>query len=323
MQSIYDALAVPFGYILHFFYEFSGNYLFSLILLVFLVKLVLLPSSIKQQKNSAKQLRLQPKLNRIRQKYSNGGQMTRELQMRMQEETQELYRKEGYNPTTGGCLPLLIQFPVMIGLYGVVYTPLSKVLQISQSLITEAATVLGISTTDANATRQIEISILNKLSETNMPECLAGYSEEILNLKSQFMLFGKIDLTLTPSFKDFSILWLIPLASLVIGLITSFIMYARQKKTNPEMASNPSMGCMTFMSPLMTVIFTFMFPAGVGVYWILSSLFSLIQTVVLNYAYSPEKVIADSMIDETVERRSRENYVKKLKEFSDKNSDNR
>ena len=319
MQSLYDALAVPFGYILHFLYEFSGNYLLSLVMLVFIVKLILLPSSIKQQKNSSKQLRLQPKLNRINQKYSNGGQMTREMNMRKQEEIQELYRKEGFNPSTSGCLPMLIQLPVMIGLYGVVYTPLSKVLQISQSVITEAAKALNISTADANATRQIEIAILNKLSAANIPESLSKYSEEILELKDQFMLFGKIDLTLTPSFKEPSILWLIPITTFVIGLITSFVMYSRQKKTNPEMASNPSMGCMTFMSPVMTVVFTFMFPAGVGVYWILSSLFSLIQTVVLNYAYSPEKVIADSMIDGTVERRSREEYIKKIKDFSEKN----
>lgn len=322
MQSLYDALAVPFGYILHFFYNFSGNYMLSLIALVILVKLILLPSAMSQQKNSAKQLRLQPKINRIRQKYSNGGQPTREMQMKIQQETQALYEKEGFSPTAGGCLPLLIQFPVMIGLYGVVYTPISKVLRISTDIITQAATVLGLSTTNANASRQIEIAILEKISETNMPECLAAHSDEILRLKDQFMLFGVLDMTQKPSLSDPSILWLIPAINLAIGLATSFIMFARQKKTNPEMASNPSMGCMTFMSPLMTLAFTFMFPAGVGVYWILSSLFSLIQTVVLNYVYSPEKVIARAMIDETVERRSREKSIKKLKEFSDNSSDN-
>lgn len=322
MQSLYDALAVPFGYILHFFYNFSGNYMLSLIALVILVKLILLPSAMSQQKNSAKQLRLQPKLNRIRQKYSNGGQPTREMQMKIQQETQALYEKEGFSPTAGGCLPLLIQFPVMIGLYGVVYTPISKVLRISTDIISQAATVLGLSTTNANSSRQIEIAILEKISETNMPECLAAHSEEILRLKDQFMLFGKLDMTQKPSLSEPSILWLIPAINLAIGLATSFIMFARQKKTNPEMASNPSMGCMTFMSPLMTLAFTFMFPAGVGVYWILSSLFSLIQTLVLNYVYSPEKVIAKAMIDETVERRSREKSIKKLKEFSDNSSDN-
>ena len=233
MQSLYDALAVPFGYILHFFYNFSGNYMLSLVSLVILVKLVLLPSSISQQRNSAKQLRLQPKINRIRQKYSNGGQPTREMQMKMQEETQALYQKEGFSPTAGGCLPLLIQFPVMIGLYGVVYTPISKVLRISTDLVTQAATALGIETAASNSTasRQVEISILHAVSESNMPECLANFSDEILRLKDQFMLFGKLDLTQTPKWSDPSILWIIPVINLIIGLATSFIMYARQKKT--------------------------------------------------------------------------------------------
>ncbi len=323
MQSLYDALAVPFGYILHFFYNFSGNYLFSLFLLVLLVKLVLLPSSVSQQKNAAKQARLQPKLNRIRQKYSNGGQPTREMQMKIQEETQELYKKEGFSPTSGGCLPLLIQFPVMIGLYGVVYTPISKVLRITKDL-TSAAAELGIdvASSNANASRQVEINILKNVTAENMPAVLQDHSEEILRLKEQFMLFGgKINLTEKPDWKTPSLLWLIPAIVLILGLITSFIMFKKQKQSNPEMASNPSMGCMTFSSPIMSVIFTFMFPAGVGVYWILSSLFTLIQTVLLNHFYSPQKVVARNMIDETVERRSREEHVKKLKEFSERNSE--
>ena len=318
---MYDLLAVPFGYILHFLYSIFSNYLFSLFLLVLIVKIVLLPSAISQQKNSAKQARLQPKINRIRQKYSNGGQPTREMQMKIQEETQELYRREGFSPMSNGCLPLLIQFPVMIGLYGVVYTPLSKVLQISSDLVTKATEALKI-TVDSKGMNRVEIELLSKLTSENMPEFLAPYAEDILSLKDQFMLFGKLDLTQTPDWKSPSILWVIPALVLILGLITGLVMYRRQKQSNPEMAKNPTMGCMTFMSPLMSVWFTFMFPAGVGVYWILSSLFTLIQTVVLNYAYSPEKVIARNMIDETVERRSREASIRKVKEFSESNSDN-
>ncbi len=324
MTALYNALAVPFGYILHFFYNFSGNYLLSLFILVLLVKLVLLPSSISQQKNSAKQLRLQPKVNRIRQKYSNGGQPTREMQMKIQEETQALYQKEGFNAMSGGCLPLLIQFPVMIGLYGVVYTPLSRVLAISSDLVTKAAEAMKIVTNaNGNAGRQYEIEILKNIdsSGSNIPECLSDYSENILKLKDQFMLFGKIDLTLTPQFKDPSILWLIPLTVFILGMLTSLIMFQKQKQTNPEMAKNPSMGCMTFMSPVMSVVFTFMFPAGVGIYWIMSSLFTLLQTIALNQFYNPQRVIANAMIDETVERRSREANIKKLKEFSGSNPD--
>ena len=323
MTGIYDALAVPFGYVLHFLYLLFDNYLVSLFILTLAVKLIMLPSSISQQKGSAKQTRLQPKINRIRQKYSNGGQPTREMQMKIQEETQALYQREGYSPMSGGCAPLLIQFPVMIGLYGVVYTPLSKVLRIGTDLVNKAAEVLNVtSTTNAakGGMNRIEIQLLSKLSADNMPEVLAPYADDILRLKDQFMLFGKLDLTQTPNWKEPSVLWLIPGLVLVLGLATGFIMFQKQKQTNPEMAKNPSMGCMTFMSPLLSVWFTFMFPAGVGVYWIMSSFFQLIQTILLNHTHNPQKVIARNMIDETVDRRSREAHIKKLKEFKDTNS---
>lgn len=323
MSGLYDALAVPFGYVLHLFYNLFDNYLISLFVLTLLVKLLLLPSSISQQKNSAKQTRLQPKLNRIRQKYSNGGQPTREMQMKIQEETQALYQKEGFSPMSGGCASLLIQFPIMIGLYGVVYTPLSKVLNISKDLVNKAAEALNV--VDPNAAKggmnRIEIQLLSALTPENMPASLAPYAEDILRLKDQFMLFGKLDLTQTPDWKEPSILWLIPALVLVLGLATSLIMFQKQKQTNPEMAKNPSMGCMTFMSPLMSVWFTFLFPAGVGVYWIMSSFFQLVQTLLLNATHNPQKVIAKAMIDETVDRRSREASIIKLKEFEEKNSD--
>ena len=95
-------------------------------------------------------------------------------------------------------------------------------------------------------------------------------------------------------------------------------MYMRQRKQNPEMAKNPTMGCMTFMSPAMSLWFTFMFPAGVGVYWIISNILSFIQQVVLTNLYSPKKVIAQQMVDETVQRRSRENNVKRRVEIEKK-----
>ncbi len=315
MNGIYDALAVPFGYIMHLLFELFDNYHIALFMLTLVVKLFLLPSSISQQKGTAKQTRLQPKINRIRQKYAGNGQPTRELQMKIQEETQALYQREGFSPMSGGCLPLLIQFPIMIGLYGVVKSPFSRVLQIPATVVKQAAQSLGIDVTSSN--NDYELKLLRDLTQSNMPDCLSSESEAILSLKNQF-IFGNLDLTGTPKWTEPSALWLIPGIVLLLGLITSFIMFKKQKQNNPEMASNPTMGCMTFFSPLMSVVFTFMFPASVGVYWILSSFFSLIQIVVLNKLYSPQKVIAQLMIDETVERRSREASIKKLKEFSDK-----
>ena len=314
-----EVLATPFGWALSGLYDLlvgigtgTGSYILAILIITLFVKLALLPASISQQKNSAKQVRLNTKVNKIKQKYAGN-------QQKIQEETQALYQKEGFSPMSNGCLPLLIQFPVMIGLYGVVYTPLSKVLQISTDLVNKATEALNI-TSDAKGMSRVEIELLSKLTSENMPESLAPYAEDILSLKDQFMLFGKLDLTQTPNWTEPSVLWLIPALVLVLGLATSFSMFSKQKQTNPEMAKNPSMGCMTFMSPLMSVWFTFMFPAGVGVYWIMSSFFTLIQTILLNITHNPQKVIARNMIEETVERRSREASIKKLKEFEN-NSD--
>ena len=292
-----------------------------------------LPSSISQQKGSAKQLRLQPKVNRIRQRYTNGNpNPSREVQMKIQQETQELYQKEGFSATSAGCLPLLIQFPVMIGLYGVVYTPLSKVLAIKTDVVNALASLLSVEVTQ-NTSNKMEILLLDKLGSMDMTSLTnlinkaaananatisdaANYAKEIITLKGQFTFLG-IDLTQQPTVKEFNSLWLIPIAAFLTAMLTSVVMYLRQRKTNPEMAKNPSMGCMTFMSPLMSLWFAFMFPAGVGIYWVMSNIVSFVQTLVLNYFYSPQKVTAKLMVTETVERRSREQNVKKLLKFKE------
>lgn len=333
MQSLYNTIAIPFGWVLSFLYSNINNYLISLFILVLIVRLILLPSSISQQKGSAKQMRLQPKVNRIRQRYTNGNpNPSREVQMKIQQETQELYQKEGFSATSAGCLPLLIQFPVMIGLYGVVYTPLSKVLAIKTDVVNALASLLSVEVTQ-NTSNKMEILLLDKLGSMDMTSLTnlinkaaananatisdaANYAKEIITLKGQFNFLG-IDLTQQPTVKEFNSLWLIPIAAFATAMLSSVVMYLRQRKTNPEMAKNPSMGCMTFMSPLMSLWFAFMFPAGVGIYWIMSNIVSFIQMIVLNYFYSPQKVTAKLMVSETVERRSREQNVKKLLEFKE------
>ena len=98
-------------------------------------------------------------------------------------------------------------------------------------------------------------------------------------------------------------------------------MYLRQRETNPAMAKNPSMGCMTFGMPLFSLFFTFQFPVGVGVYWIASSLIAFVQTVILNLIYSPKKTITRLMVDETVQRRSKEENIKRMVSATNKQKD--
>lgn len=95
-SKIYEILGIPFGFVISLFYAMTDNYLLSIVCLMIIVKLCLLPSSVKQQKAQAKQARLQPKLRRIQKKYEGN-------QQKIQEETQNLYSREGFNAMGGGC----------------------------------------------------------------------------------------------------------------------------------------------------------------------------------------------------------------------------
>ena len=211
-----------------------------------------------------------------------------------------------------GCLPMILQLVVMMGLYGAIYSPIKLVLKFSEAQIAELTAAYQQAIGEVTASRQIELLILNKFSELKEylnPEIIK--EADITRIESfieNFRIFG-IDLTANPK-EVGGILILIPVLAGVTALFSSLFMYFKQRQTNPEMSKNPAMGCMTFMSPVMSFMFSFSFPAGIGFYWIISNILSFIQTVGLHFALKPEAIIADQMIDETVQRRARENNVK-------------
>ena len=312
MLQIFGFLATPFGWALSLLYNWTGNYLVALLVITVVLRLILLPFSIKQQKNSAKQMRLQAKVNKIRAKYA--GQSGREVQMKISEETQELYRREGFSASSMGCGSMALQMIVMMGLYNAIYSPLKYVLHLSDvedAAPTETYTAVG----GADTTGRVQLGILTKFTEIT-GKLPAGFDQTITDsirtFKETFSIFG-IDLTQTPSeFKTLGepILLLIPVLAGLTAFLSAGFTYLKQRKTNPEMAKNPTMGCMTFMSPVISIVFAVTLPAGIGFYWIISNILSFIQLVVLSAIYKPETIIAAQMIDETVERRSREASVK-------------
>ncbi len=109
-------IAVPLGYLLTFIYKLIGNYGISLIVLTAIVKLALFPLYIKQMRATSNMQELQPKMQEIQTKYAND-------QQKMNEAMQELYTKEHFNPM-GGCLPMLIQFPIIMGLFALLRNPM-------------------------------------------------------------------------------------------------------------------------------------------------------------------------------------------------------
>lgn len=306
-----EILAVPFGWVLSFLYNITDSYLLAIVLLTLVVRLMLLPTSIKQQKNSAKQVRLNAKVNKIKQKYAGN-------QQKIQEETQALYQREGFGAANMGCSSLIIQLLVMMGLYGVIYTPLTSVLNFKKETVSNLKEALDLVKEKSSGREELDILNLFEKSADKLTGIVdSDQLTQLRELRKDFNIFG-LDLTEKPDTGNLSILWIIPILACLTALASSLFMFFRQKKQNPEMAKNPTMGCMTFMSPVMSLMFTFMFPAGVGVYWIISNVFSFVQQVVLTSLYSPKKVIAEQMVDETVVRRSKENMTKRRVELEKK-----
>lgn len=307
-MSFIDYIITPFAWLLRAFYNLGGNYVLALLLFAIVFKIILLPSSISQQKGMAKQQRLQPKVRRIQAKFAGD-------QKKIQEETQALYQREGYNPMNAGCLPMLIQLPIIYVLYEVIYNPLKYVLRIDSGVLDALKTAAQGLSEKTIAPRLLEQSVIKNFDQIKGVISDGTVLQRIEQFIDKFTLFG-ISLGEQPEFstlknwasadKGAKLLLLIPLISGLTSLLTGIITFVRQKQTNPQMAKNPTSGCMTFMMPLMSVYFTFLFPAGIGLYWIFQNILSAIQMVILNHTYSNEKVMARMMVAETIDRRSKE-----------------
>ncbi len=109
-------IAKPIGYLLMWIYKIVGNYGIALIILTFIVKLVLYPLYAKQIKSSADMAEMSEKTQEIQRRYANDRE-------KMNEEMQKLYTEVGFNPMSG-CLPMLIQFPIIMGLFALLRNPM-------------------------------------------------------------------------------------------------------------------------------------------------------------------------------------------------------
>ena len=318
-----------FGWILKGIYTLVGNnYLIALILFTAFFRIILLPSTISQQKGAAKQMRLQTKVKRIQEKYKDYNKPDK--QQLIQQEQQELYSREGYNSMGASCMPLLIQLPVMWGLYGAIYKPLSYILGLKTEVLQPLVDVyngLGLSkVVDQLSGRitQAEMHIMENFNEiiSKNPNVAADVIERIREFAQNFTVFGVplYERPSTETFKHFAsstqnekLLLLIPILACVTSLLTSVYTQKRQEKTNPQAAQMKSMSCMMFMmGPVMSLWITFSLPAAVGIYWIISNVVGFLQTFILGYTHEPKKVLAKLMVEETIERRSREENVKSV-----------
>lgn len=259
--AIFGPVYSFFGAILKFFYDISGNYGVAIILFTLAVNIILLPLTWKQQKSTTKMQSIQPELKKIQQKYKNDKE---KLNMEMM----KLYKDNNINPM-GGCLPLLIQLPIIFILYQIVYRPLTYMI----GMAPDAVEALKATHKITDYTAEIKIAAMDP------------------SINIDFNFLG-LDLSQTPSFDNFHWLWLIPLLA---GVTTFALSWLTTKQSNARKADKKdedtaanTMQTMTKIMPLITVWFAFNFPAGIGFYWIMNNLFKMIQQLAVNMILSKE-----------------------------------
>ena len=291
-SSFWDIFAIPFGYVMQFFNKISGgHYLISLFLFALAIKLITLPFGIKQQKTQIKGAMLRPKMMMIEKKYA--GRNDRVTQQKKQQEMMELQQKEGYSPLSG-CLPLLIQFPILIALYRIIRMPLKYCVGLTDDVVRNLYNALYPDHV-VEAFKKIpdaaHIEMIGQLKE--QPDVLreiAGIGVEKL---PNYNIFGKINLGLRPAFnvaekldgnKWNLFLLIIPFLCGGLALLTTWLSRKlNDNGLNQQMAQQQktSMFLMNITMPLLQLWIAFGVSGAVGVYWVYTSILGIIQILVL------------------------------------------
>ena len=258
-------ITTPLGYILSAIYSLVQNYGIAILTFTVVVKLLMMPLIAKQQKSMQQMQKVQPLLEKVQKKYANDKQ-------KLQQETVKIYQENNVSPA-GGCLPLLIQFPIIIGLYQVITKPLQYILHLDVDVIKKIAEVLSI-----EYSRTSQITIANAIAENAaLIEEKVGVVVEALN----FDFFG-LNLSMTPDLKFISWLWIIPILAAITSYVVAIVSRSLSGNTS---AANEQMKTMNIIMPLMSGYFCFIMPAGIGIYWIASNVMQILQQTILTMYY--------------------------------------
>ena len=327
--SILGPIATVLGYVMDILFRFTSSFgVFNvglcIILFTIVMKTLMIPLTIKQQKTTKLMSVMNPEIQAIQKKYK--GKSDQESMQRQNVEIQAVYEKYGTS-MTGGCLPLLIQMPILLALYRAIYnipayvpsvrvyfdnvvTPLMGQADYAQKLqeITNIATACGgkLDKFDfTNANRLVDM--LYKFSTAQWGELqslfpaisdVIGQNAAVVERMNTFLGLNMAEAPgWVPSFA-----WIIPVLAAVSQWFSTKLMSGNQPSTSAD-AENPmaqSMKTMTTTMPLFSAFICITMPAGLGIYWIATSVVTIIQQLIVN-AYM-DKVNIDDMIAKNLEK---------------------
>jgi YidC/Oxa1 family membrane protein insertase len=287
--GVFQALLNGIGWILASIYDVVGNYGLSIIVLTIVIKVVLLPLGVKQIKSMQAMQSIQPKVKELQKKYKGN-------KAKVQEETMKLYKEAGVNPL-GGCLPLLLQFPILIAMYAVIRAPQLEPTQVTGGK--PAAYLVHNSHLPVDSLLFENVILHQNLDFLGMNlQCSAAQSgtnaeisdsdrqpvipnTPILNSDGAPLPFdattgtGTLPCGSKPVNK-------IPYFALLIFMVgTTFYQQRQMQKASPPGAASGQQQAILKLMPLMFGIFGYTFPAGLTLYWTVSNLWTIGQQYIL------------------------------------------
>lgn len=317
--GISDIIRVPFGYLLDWLYTFTSNYGLALILFSLIVKLVLLPMSMKSKKSMLKMSRLAPQIKALEAKYGDDKQ-------KYQLAVQKLYKEEGVS-MGGGCLWSFIPLLILLPLYYVIREPITYMMHNTQSV-------------SAAITAFIQASGENLGSNSYYVQLAAAghigdYIEELksltvtasANLQAMNFQFCGIDLAAIPTFKFWECegwaeigLFLIPVISAGLQALSMWLSQKMnnqvvtnadgEQDTEAAKASNQTNTMMMLMMPLMSLWIGYSMPAALSIYWIAQAVLSTVQDYILTIHYRKVYDAEDAVKQELAAKRRAEEAEK-------------
>ena len=258
----------------------GGYYVVGIFFYALLFKIVFIPFTIKQQKNQIAMAKLTPKIELIRAKYK--GRTDQVTMQKQQQEIFELQQAEGYNPLSG-CLPLLIQMPIIIFLYNVIRNPLSHICGLSDEQVLSLNALFG-GSADVAIKNINQMDLISKITTNTNGVDLSAYD---LSKLPNFTFFTLGDLGANPSFQNG--FWLVPIIAAGLTWLSMYLtkkwngsanVAQDQQQQNPQMTQTTKM--MELMMPAMTLFMAFSFSGMMGIYWIYQSALGILQTYLMS-----------------------------------------
>lgn len=272
-----EYIAKPLGYIIKFCYELLSSYGLAIVLFTFITKIVLFPISLWTHKNSLNLIKIQPKLNRIKAKYYGEKD-------KISDEQLILYKQEHYHPLLG-LVPMIIQLFLLMCVIQIIYNPLTNVLSLDQGtvkqIIDAVCTGTGIDS-DSNAVQLFAVREIQNGFSTGLSDGTKA-AIDALNMK-----FCGFDLSATP-FSAGGIMYAVP----ILAGFSALALCLFQNIKNPLQAEQSKLEQIgtNAVSILISLILGGFVPAGVGLYWICSNFFTMVQQLILNAVMNPKKHI--------------------------------